>query len=75
QLQDLFIEGDHPLGVQFAEGNFQPTAVAWDFVDAVQFKVEQFPDTQSAGALEPQGGRGQFIARGVGEDLGEPPVD
>lgn len=49
--------------------------MAGDFVDAVQFKVEQFPDPQPAGTLQPQGGRGQLVSRGLGQGLGEAPVD
>ena len=43
QLQDLFIERDHPLGVQFAEGDFQPAAVAGDLVEAVQVQGRAVP--------------------------------
>lgn len=42
---------------------------------SIRSKVEQFPDPQPAGTLQPQGGRGQLVSRGLGQGLGEAPVD
>ena len=69
-VEDLVVERDHPFGVELAERDLQPAAVAGDFVDAVQFEVEQFPDPQPAGALQPQRGRGQLVARAARSALG-----
>ena len=62
QVEDLLVEGDHPLGVELAERDFQPGALAGDLVHAVEFEVEQFADAQPAGALQQQRAGGQLVA-------------
>lgn len=52
QFDDVVVDRDHPLGIELAERDLDPTAVARQFVQAVQLKVEQFPDAQSAGSLQ-----------------------
>ena len=69
----LVVEGDHPFGVELAERDLQPRAVARDLVDAVEFEVEQLPDAKPAGPLEKQRVGGQAVL-GALERLGEAPV-
>lgn len=52
QGDGFVVEGNHPFGVEFPEWDFQPGAVSGDFVDAVEFQVEEFTDAQSDGAGE-----------------------
>ena len=47
----LVVERHHPLGVELAKRDFQPGAVAWDLVDAVEFQVEQLSDAQPTSPL------------------------
>ena len=53
-VQDLGIKGNHAFGGELAERDFQPCPIPIDLVNAVQFQVEEFPDPQPAGALQPQ---------------------
>jgi hypothetical protein len=43
-LQGVLIDGDHALGVQLAQRDLDPGAVAGNLVHAVQLQVQQLPD-------------------------------
>ena len=73
QGDGLLVEGHHPLGVEFAERDFQPGAVAGDLVHAVELEVQQFADTQPARSWQEQrvGGQPEI---GALQRLAEAPV-
>ncbi len=75
RLRISCIDRDHPFGVELAERNLQPAAMVGHFVNTVQLKIEQFPDPQPAGPLQPQRGSGQGVLRASRQDLGEASVD
>ena len=61
QINGLVVERDHPFGVELPERNLQPGTVPGDFVDAVEFEVQQFTDAKPDGAGEQQGVGGETI--------------
>ena len=69
----LVVEGDHAFGVELAEGDLQPGAVATNLVDAVQLEVEELSDAQPDGSGQQQRVRGEAIGGGF-ERFGESPV-
>ena len=69
----LVVEGDHPLGVELAERDFQPRAVARDLVHAVEFEVQELSDAKPTGPLQQERIGGQAVF-GTFERLGEAPV-
>ena len=69
----LVVEGDHALGVELAEEDLQPGAVAADLVDAVQLEVEELSDAQPDGSGQQQGVGGEPVGGGF-ERFGESPV-
>ena len=54
QVADVGVDRDHAFGVKLVERDLQPAAVFGQVVDAVELEVEQFPDPQPAGSLQPQ---------------------
>ena len=44
QRDGLVVEGDHAFGVELAERDLEPCAVATNLVDAVELEVEQLAD-------------------------------
>jgi hypothetical protein len=75
QVEDLCVDGHHPFGVEFAVGDHQPAAMIGNLVDAVQLEIEQFPDPQPAGSLQPERGGGQRVLGLPGQHLGQATVD
>ena len=73
QSDSLIVEGHHPLGVEFAERNFEPRPIAGDLVHAVEFEVEELADAQPAGSSQEQRvGRQPEI--GASQGLAETPI-
>ena len=50
--QGFLVERDHPLGVQLAERDLEPSTIAGDLVHVVQLEVEQLTHTQTARPLQ-----------------------
>jgi hypothetical protein len=54
QLQGLLVQRHHAFGVELAQGDLQPGALASDLVDAVQLQVAQLTDPQPGRTLQQQ---------------------
>ena len=50
----FLVDGDHPLGEQLAQRDFQPGAGAGDLVHAVQLQVDEFADAHAGGPQQQQ---------------------
>ena len=64
QRDGFLVEGHHALGVQLAQRNLQPRALAGDLVHAVQFQVDELTDAQTGRSLQQQRIGGQPLGPG-----------
>ena len=69
----VVIEGHHPFGIELSQWDFQPCALAGDFVDAVEFEFDELTDTQSGRPLQQQRVSRQPVWPGL-QCLSQPPI-